>query len=57
VDAYAEGLRGAGLADVRPAVIGGAGHFPHEEAPAATWRAISGFISDTPATPVKVRRD
>jgi pimeloyl-ACP methyl ester carboxylesterase len=66
VDTYAEGLRRAGLADVRPAVIDGAGHFPHEEAPAATWRAISGFISDTPATapaaaeqatPVNVRKD
>jgi pimeloyl-ACP methyl ester carboxylesterase len=47
IDAYAGGFRRAGLADVRPAVIDGAGHFPHEEDPAATWRAISAFISDT----------
>jgi pimeloyl-ACP methyl ester carboxylesterase len=51
IDTYAEGLRRAGVADVRPAVIEGAGHFPHEEATAATWRAISGFISDTAVTP------
>jgi pimeloyl-ACP methyl ester carboxylesterase len=49
IDTYVEGLRQAGLADVRPAVIGDAGHFPHEEATVATWRAISGFISDTSA--------
>jgi pimeloyl-ACP methyl ester carboxylesterase len=47
IDAYVDGLRLAGVTDVRPAVISGAGHFPHEEAAAATWRAISGFISAT----------
>jgi pimeloyl-ACP methyl ester carboxylesterase len=46
---YADGLRRAGVTDVRPAVIDGAGHFPHQENPAATWRAISGFIGATPA--------
>jgi pimeloyl-ACP methyl ester carboxylesterase len=45
IDAYVEGLRRAGVIDVRPAVISGTGHFPHQEAAAATWRAISGFIS------------
>jgi pimeloyl-ACP methyl ester carboxylesterase len=47
IGAYADGLRRAGVTDVRPAVIEGAGHFPHEEAAPATWRAISGFIADT----------
>jgi pimeloyl-ACP methyl ester carboxylesterase len=45
IDAYVGGLRRAGVIDVRPAVISGTGHFPHDEAAAATWRAISGFIS------------
>lgn len=45
IDAYVAGLRRAGVVDVTPAVVGGTGHFPHEEAAAATWRAISGFIS------------
>jgi pimeloyl-ACP methyl ester carboxylesterase len=45
IDAYVAGLRAAGVVDVTPAVVSGAGHFPHEEAAAATWRAISGFIS------------
>jgi pimeloyl-ACP methyl ester carboxylesterase len=47
IDDYADGLRRAGVADVRPVVIEGAGHFPHEEAAAATWRAIRGFVCDT----------
>ena len=45
IDTYVEGLRRAGVIDVTPAVVSGAGHFPHEEAASATWRAISGFIS------------
>jgi pimeloyl-ACP methyl ester carboxylesterase len=45
IDTYAAGLRRAGVLDVTSAVISGAGHFPHEEAAAATWRASSGFIS------------
>jgi len=49
IDAYVAGLRGAGVVDVTPAVVGGAGHFPHEEAAAATWQAISGFISQSAA--------
>jgi pimeloyl-ACP methyl ester carboxylesterase len=53
IDAYAAGFRRAGVADVRPAVIDGAGHFPHEEDPAATWRAISAFISDTAISETK----
>jgi pimeloyl-ACP methyl ester carboxylesterase len=44
IDAYAAGLRQAGVADVRAATVDGAGHFPHQESPRATWRAISGFI-------------
>lgn len=47
VDAYVRGLHQAGVTDVGPAVIDGAGHFPHQEAPAATWQAISGFIART----------
>jgi pimeloyl-ACP methyl ester carboxylesterase len=47
IGSYADGLRRAGVTDVRPAVIDGAGHFPHEEHPAATWRAIAGFIAET----------
>jgi pimeloyl-ACP methyl ester carboxylesterase len=48
---YVDGLRRAGVADVRPAVVGGAGHFPHAEAAMATWTAISEFILDTRAGP------
>ena len=44
---YADGLRRAGVADVRPAVIDGAAHYSHEENPAATWRAIAEFIAGT----------
>jgi pimeloyl-ACP methyl ester carboxylesterase len=51
IDTYVAGLRRGGVAAVTPAVIGGAGHFPHQEAPAATWQAISGFISGTPGPP------
>jgi pimeloyl-ACP methyl ester carboxylesterase len=47
IGSYADGLRRAGVTDVRPAVIDGAGHFPHQEDPAATWRAISEFIAET----------
>jgi len=49
IDTYADGFRRAGLAGVRPAVVAGAGHFPHEEDATATWRAVSEFISATPA--------
>ena len=49
IGAYTDGLHRAGVTDVRAAVIAGAGHFPHEEDPAATWRAISGFIAASPA--------
>lgn len=47
IDGYVAGLRRAGVANVTPALIAGAGHFPHQEAPEATWQAISAFISDT----------
>lgn len=47
IDSYVAGLRRAGVADVTPAVVAGAGHFPHQEAPEATWQAISRFISGT----------
>jgi pimeloyl-ACP methyl ester carboxylesterase len=49
ITAYADGLRRAGVTDVRSAVIDNAGHFPHQEDPAATWRAISRFIAASPA--------
>jgi pimeloyl-ACP methyl ester carboxylesterase len=45
ISTYIDGFRRAGLTGVRPAVIDGAGHFPHEEATAATWQAISDFIA------------
>ncbi len=48
---YADGLRRAGVTDVRPTVVNGAGHFPHEEHPAATWRVISEFIAATAGAP------
>jgi pimeloyl-ACP methyl ester carboxylesterase len=47
ISTYVDGLRQAGVNDVRPAVVDGAGHFPHQEAAVATWQAISGFISAT----------
>jgi pimeloyl-ACP methyl ester carboxylesterase len=50
IDTYAAGLRRAGVIDVTPAVISGAGHFPHQEAADATWRAISAFISSGTST-------
>jgi pimeloyl-ACP methyl ester carboxylesterase len=49
IDTYADGFRRAGVAGVRPAVVVGAGHFPHEEDATATWCAVSEFISATPA--------
>jgi pimeloyl-ACP methyl ester carboxylesterase len=49
IDAYADGFRRAGVASVHPAVVAGAGHFPHQEDATATWRAVSEFISGTPA--------
>jgi len=45
IDAYIAGFRGAGLADVRSAIIAGAGHFAPEDAPDAVWEAIADFIS------------
>jgi pimeloyl-ACP methyl ester carboxylesterase len=45
ISTYLAGLHQAGVAGARPATIEGAGHFPHQEAPRATWRAISDFIS------------
>jgi pimeloyl-ACP methyl ester carboxylesterase len=47
VDDYARGLRQAGVTDLGTAVIDGTGHYSHQEAPAATWQAISGFIART----------
>src|ERR1700722_15410743 len=49
IDSYVTGLRRAGVTHVRPAIIEGAGHFPHQEAPVPTWRAIAAFIAATPA--------
>ena len=48
IDTYIDGLRRAGARKVTAAVIDGAGHFPHQEQPAATWAAISAFIAATP---------
>jgi pimeloyl-ACP methyl ester carboxylesterase len=48
IGAYTDGLHRSGVTDVRAAVIATAGHFPQEEDPAATWRAISGFIAASP---------
>jgi pimeloyl-ACP methyl ester carboxylesterase len=45
IDAYVDGLRRAGVSNVTPALIEGAGHFPHQEQPVATWTAISRFIA------------
>jgi pimeloyl-ACP methyl ester carboxylesterase len=41
LDAYVKGFDGAGVTDVRGAVVPGAGHFTLTEAPAAVWAAIS----------------
>ena len=43
IESYVEGLRSAGHVNVQHALIPHAGHFAPEEAPAATWRAISAF--------------
>lgn len=43
VDAYVEGLTGAGLTRVRRAVVPGAGHCPALENPRETWRLIAGL--------------
>jgi pimeloyl-ACP methyl ester carboxylesterase len=42
---YADGFRRAGVTHVTSALIEGAGHFPQEEATAATWAAISSFAT------------
>jgi len=42
---YADGFRRAGVTHVESALIEGAGHFPQEEATAATWAAISSFAT------------
>lgn len=44
---YVDGLHRAGVSAVTPAVIEDAGHFPHQEQPAATWRALNDFIAST----------
>lgn len=41
IDAYARGLREAGVTRVTTAVVPDAGHFAQEEQPAAVWRIIS----------------
>lgn len=45
IGTYTDGLRRAGVSNVTEALIDGAGHFPHQEQPAATWAAISDFIT------------
>jgi len=46
VGAHVGGLLGAGLTDVRSAVIPGAGHFAPEDAPDAVWSTIARFAVD-----------
>jgi pimeloyl-ACP methyl ester carboxylesterase len=43
VEEYLDGLRRAGIVNVRGGVIAGAAHFGQEEAPEATWRLIAEF--------------
>lgn len=40
---YADGLRAAGVTELRHALIPGAGHFAQQEAPEATWKLIAEF--------------
>jgi pimeloyl-ACP methyl ester carboxylesterase len=44
IEAYVDGLRGAGVTNLEEGVVPGAGHFTQEEAPAATWELIADFI-------------
>jgi hypothetical protein len=40
-----QSLRHAGVADVQPVTIEGAGHFPQGEATEQTWSAITEFTA------------
>ena len=46
--AFEEGFRGAGLTDVRHAVIPDTGHFLQEENPTATWQLITTMLQNNP---------
>ena len=46
IDRYLEGFKGAGLANIRGAVIPDCGHFAPEEQPAAVWQEIQRFLRD-----------
>ncbi len=45
LDAYGEGFRAAGVAEVVTAIVPGSGHFAPEEAPAETWQLIAEFAA------------
>jgi pimeloyl-ACP methyl ester carboxylesterase len=45
IEDYLAGLRAAGLVNVEPALVPGAGHFTQVEAPEETWRLIAGFAA------------
>jgi pimeloyl-ACP methyl ester carboxylesterase len=45
LDDYLEGLRAAGLVNLEPALVPGAGHFTQVEAPDATWHRIAAFAA------------
>jgi pimeloyl-ACP methyl ester carboxylesterase len=45
IDDDVAGLRAAGLVNVEPAVVPGAGHFTQVEAPDETWHRIAGFAA------------
>jgi pimeloyl-ACP methyl ester carboxylesterase len=45
IDDYLEGLRAAGLVNLEPALVPGAGNFTEVEAPDATWHRIAAFAA------------
>jgi pimeloyl-ACP methyl ester carboxylesterase len=45
IEDYSDGLRDAGLQELRTGLIGNAGHFAPEESPDSVWRLISTFLA------------
>jgi pimeloyl-ACP methyl ester carboxylesterase len=45
IDDYLDGLRAAGLVNVEPALVPGAGHFTQVEAPEEAWHLIAAFAA------------